>query len=135
MVNGMGFGTISIPKTTYQAGEILMAQLTHKLWDMLSNMWYMRNKLYTEEKMISNSSEMKKVDRAIKRQRRHHLRGLPPSFTYLFKGSDRKLLKASSEIRKKWLTTIIVLREKQGYNMERQVGSFLYNWLINKQGR
>ena len=127
-VGGLGweqfcFGLIPQSWTYYQnkhlkalgrktSGTTWLSQLVRKVWGVQKRMWDHRNSFVHKTKTSIHDKEVEAVTKAIERECRRGLDGLPGEFVGSFRGEVEKLVNSEDIVMKQqWLASIWYARD------------------------
>merc|ERR1712127_914050 len=89
-----------------------MASLLAQLWKMIHSLWITQQDLLHSEETISASLTLKLVNKHITREYIRMKGSHSKQHNYLFKQSLSTILGSKTAIRKRWLETIYIIRER-----------------------
>ena len=108
-----------------------------QVWKFTYGIWIDRNKFIHQEVEKNITTEIKLVDKEIVNEWEIGISNLGKRYNYLFSTTIDTLLATESEEKKKWLTTILMLRKIFGSTRTEYTKDFKFieQWLIKFKGK
>ena len=124
-------------KGSRKTGKKWVESFIIQVWKFTYGIWIDRNKFIHQEVEKNITTEIKLVDKEIVNEWEIGISNLGKRYNYLFSTTIDTLLATESEGKKKWLTTILMLRKIFGSTRTEYTKDFKFieQWLIKFKGK